>query len=137
MDDTSRQKLYSWDRTLPRKGNGLKRPLDWELLEEKEHKQMRDYVKALLKLYQDYPALYEYDDTPDGFEWINHIEAEKNMLTFLRKAEKKADTLVVVCNFSDLAYEAYAMGVPYARKKKKESTEKFLTVMMKALEVQA
>ena len=36
------------------------------------------------------------------------------MLTFLRKAEKKADTLVVVCNFSDLAYEAYAMGVPYA-----------------------
>lgn len=91
-----------------------KTPLDWELLEEKEHKQMQDYVKALLKLYQDYPALYEYDDTPDGFEWINHIEAEKNMLTFLRKAEKKADTLVVVCNFSDLAYEAYAMGVPYA-----------------------
>ena len=91
-----------------------KTPLDWELLEEKEHKQMQDYVKALLKLYQDYPALYEYDDTPDGFEWISHIEAEKNMLTFLRKAEKKADTLVVVCNFSDLAYEAYAMGVPYA-----------------------
>ena len=91
-----------------------KTPLDWELLEEKEHKQMQDYVKTLLKLYQDYPALYEYDDTPDGFEWINHIEAEKNMLTFLRKAEKKADTLVVVCNFSDLAYEAYAMGVPYA-----------------------
>ena len=25
-----------------------KTPLDWELLEEKEHKQMQDYVKALL-----------------------------------------------------------------------------------------
>ena len=91
-----------------------KSSLDWELLNEKEHKQMQDYVKALLKLYKDYPALYEYDDTPDGFEWINHIEAEKNMLTFLRKGEKKSDTLVVVCNFSDLVYEDYVMGVPYA-----------------------
>ena len=91
-----------------------KTSLDWELLKEKEHKQLHNYVKALLKLYRDYPAFYEYDDTPDGFAWINHIEAEKNMLTFLRKGEKKADTLVIVCNFSDLAYEDYAMGVPYA-----------------------
>lgn len=91
-----------------------KSSLDWELLKEKEHKQLQDYVKALLKLYKDYPALYEYDDTSDGFEWINHIEAEKNMLTFLRKGEKKSDTLVIVCNFSDVVYEDYVMGVPYA-----------------------
>lgn len=91
-----------------------KSSLDWELLKEKEHKQLQDYVKALLKLYKDYPALYEYDDTSDGFEWINHIEAEKNMLTFLRKGEKKSDTLVIVCNFSDVVYEEYVMGVPYA-----------------------
>ena len=84
------------------------------MLKEKEHKQLQDYVKALLKLYKDYPALYEYDDTSDGFEWINHIEAEKNMLTFLRKGEKKSDTLVIVCNFSDVVYEDYVMGVPYA-----------------------
>lgn len=88
--------------------------LDWELLKEKDHKELQDYVKALLKLYKDCPALYECDDLPYGFEWINHIEAEKNMLTFLRKGEKKADTLVVVCNFSDLMYKDYAMGVPYA-----------------------
>ena len=91
-----------------------KSSLDWELLKEKEHKQLQDYVKALLKLYKDYPALYEYDDTSDGFEWINHIEAEKNMLTFLRKGEKKSDTVVIVCNFSDVVYEDYVMGVPYA-----------------------
>ena len=91
-----------------------KSSLDWELLKKKEHKQLQDYVKALLKLYKDYPALYEYDDTSDGFEWINHIEAEKNMLTFLRKGEKKSDTLVIVCNFSDVVYEDYVIGVPYA-----------------------
>lgn len=91
-----------------------KASLDWELLKKKDHKELQNYVKALLKLYMDCPALYECDDLPCGFEWINHIEAEKNMLTFLRKGEKKADTLIVVCNFSDLMYEDYAMGVPYA-----------------------
>ena len=65
-----------------------KSSLDWELLKEKEHKQLQDYVKALLKLYKDYPALYEYDDTSDGFEWINHIEAEKICLRFCEKVRK-------------------------------------------------
>lgn len=88
--------------------------LDWDLLKNTEHKALQNYVKALLKFYKNYPALYEYDDMPSGFEWINHIEAEKNMLTFLRKGEKKSDTLVVVCNFSDLEYKNYVMGVPYA-----------------------
>ena len=50
-----------------------KSSLDWELLKEKEHKQLQDYVEALLTLYKDYPALYEYDDTSDGFEWINPV----------------------------------------------------------------
>lgn len=88
--------------------------LDWGLLEKKEHKGLQDYVKALLKLYKDCAALYECDDLPNGFEWINHIEVEKNMLTFLRKGEKAADTLVVVCNFSDMIYEDYVIGVPCA-----------------------
>ena len=47
------------------------RELDWSLLEEKEHKQMQDYVKALWKLYKEQPALYEEDYEPEGFSWIN------------------------------------------------------------------
>ena len=61
---------------------------------------MQDYMKALLKFYKEQPALYEEDYDPAGFEWINVMEAEKNMLTFVRKGKKKESTLVVVCNFS-------------------------------------
>ncbi|MGN0400466.1 MAG: 1,4-alpha-glucan branching protein GlgB [Blautia sp.] len=94
------------------------RSLDWELLEKPEHKQLQDYVKELWKFYKETPALYEKDYDPDGFEWINHMESEKNMLTFIRKGKKKEHTLVIVCNFSPLTYEKYQMGVPYAGKYK-------------------
>lgn len=94
------------------------RELDWNLLEEKDHRQMQDYMKALLKLYKEQPALYEEDYDPAGFEWINVMETEKNMLTFIRKGKKKDSTLVVVCNFSALPYEKYQMGVPYPGKYK-------------------
>ncbi|MDY3716641.1 MAG: 1,4-alpha-glucan branching protein GlgB, partial [Blautia sp.] len=89
------------------------RGLDWELLEKPEHKQLQDYVRELWKFYKENPALYEQDFDPDGFEWINHMESEKNMLTFIRKGKKKEQTLVIVCNFSPLKYEKYQMGVPY------------------------
>ena len=65
------------------------RELDWNLLEEKDHKEMQDYMKALLKLYKEQPALFEEDYDPDGFEWINVMETEKNMLTFIRRGKKK------------------------------------------------
>ena len=94
------------------------RELDWNLLEEKDHKEMQDYMKALLKLYKEQPALFEEDYDPDGFEWINVMETEKNMLTFIRRGKKKESTLVVVCNFSALPYEKYQMGVPYSGKYK-------------------
>ena len=37
------------------------RGLDWNLLEETDHRQMQEYVKALWKLYREQPALYEKD----------------------------------------------------------------------------
>ena len=44
---------------------------------------------------------------PTAWEW------EKNLLVFLRKTEKEEDTLLVVCNFSNVVYEDYQVGVPY------------------------
>lgn len=76
------------------------------------------YMKDLLKLYHSYPALYTLDENPDGFEWINNMEAEKNIVTFLRKTKKKEELLLVVCNFSALTYENYEIGVPYNGKYK-------------------
>lgn len=79
----------SWDRNSARSGNGVNRGLDWELLEEDGHKQLQSYMKELLKLYKTCPALYENDFNSDGFEWINCMEWEKNLLIFLRKTKKR------------------------------------------------
>ena len=95
-----------------------KKELDWEALDYPAHTQMKDYMKALLHLYRSCPALYRDDFKTEGFEWINCLEWEKNLLVFLRKTEKEEDTLLVVCNFSNVVYEDYQVGVPYAGKYK-------------------
>ena len=95
-----------------------KKELDWEALEYPAHTQMKDYMKALLHLYRSCPALYRDDFKTEGFEWINCLAWEKNLLVFRRKTEKEEDTLLVVCNFSNVVYEDYQVGVPYAGKYK-------------------
>ena len=72
----------------------------------------KEYLKALVQVYKSCPALYEKDDDPEGFEWIQLMNYEQNVLAFLRKTEKKEETLLVLCNFADVTYEKYQVGVP-------------------------
>ncbi len=90
--------------------------LPWEELDEEEHLQMKAYMKDLLKLYRTQPAFYEKDFDPEGFEWINNISANENMLVFLRKSGKAGEDLLIVCNFSPLVYDRHKIGVPYGGK---------------------
>lgn len=75
------------------------------------------YIKDLIQLYKNTPAFYELDVTEDGFEWINNISADENIITFLRKA-KSGQISLVVCNFAGCAYEKHRIGVPFAGKYK-------------------
>ena len=90
--------------------------LEWELLQYEEHQQLSHYVQALLKLYREQPAMYEKDFDPIGFEWINNISADENMVVFMRRGTKAQEDLLVVCNFSPLVYENHKIGVPYSGK---------------------
>lgn len=92
--------------------------IEWELLDYDLHSQMKEYVKALNRLYLTHPALYTADFEVEGFEWINCISANENILVYLRKSEKKEDTLLVVCNFTPLVYENHKIGVPFRGKYK-------------------
>ena len=93
-----------------------KESLDWDLLQYQDHSDMQGYVKALNSLIKAHPALYADDCRPEGFQWINNISANENMLVFLRKAE--GEILLVVCNFSPLVYEKHKIGVPFEGKYK-------------------
>ena len=92
--------------------------LDWGIFEFDAHVCIRDYCRELNRLYQQEPALYELDDDPAGFEWINSSASNESLLIFARKTERKEDTLVVVCNFTPVEHEDYRIGVPFAGKYK-------------------
>lgn len=94
------------------------RSVEWELLQYDQHKQMQEYVKKLNSMYREYPALYAEDNDPEGFEWINNISANENVIVFLRKTAKDKDTLLVVCNFANEKRTDYKIGVPYPGKYK-------------------
>ena len=92
--------------------------LPWNLLEYDIHKQTREYVKALNHLYQQYPALYELDNDPDGFQWIDCTSGQDNIVTFVRKTHKPEETILVVCNFAPVQHDNYQVGVPFHGKYK-------------------
>lgn len=70
------------------------------------------YVKDLNHFYLSHPALYEMDETEDGFEWINSISANENVISFVRYDKNKADWLLVVINMANTSYDKYKIGVP-------------------------
>jgi 1,4-alpha-glucan branching enzyme len=88
------------------------RSLDWYLLDERpEHKQLHLYLRDLLHFYKEYSALYELDDSPEGFAWINGADADHNMLTFCRMTKDKKNCLLCHFNFSPVVYENFRSGV--------------------------
>lgn len=93
------------------------RAVEWELLENDDHKKLNRLVSDLNKMYTTLPAMYQKDDSWEGFEWINCITPQACMLSYLRKAEKVEDTLVVVVNFAN-AKQEFTVGVPYEGKYK-------------------
>lgn len=88
------------------------RQTEWDLLKYPDHKGMAALVKRLNELYTTKPALYEWDDKPEGFVWINSINSAENLLTFMRRTRKKESLLVVAANFSGVE-KLVKIGVPY------------------------
>ncbi len=81
-------------------------------------RQFRQYVKALLCFYRSHPALYALDDRPEGFEWIDCLSSQENILVYLRRSSSAPETLLTVCNFAPAAYEKRRIGVPFHGKYK-------------------
>jgi len=88
------------------------RSLDWHLLDEPPHRDLRKWIKDLNRFYRSQTALYELDFEPDGFEWIDCTDYEQSVLSFLRKGKADGDILLVVCNFTPVSRPDYRVGLP-------------------------
>ena len=91
------------------------RELDWFLLSEEPHQQIQNWYRDLLHLYKKHPALYELDNDPAGFEWINKDDIFRSIFSFVRHSKGKKKNLLFVCNFTPVAREDYRVGVPTKR----------------------
>jgi 1,4-alpha-glucan branching enzyme len=90
------------------------RSLDWHLLEQPEHAGVQRLVQDLNRLYRATPALYERDFEPAGFEWIDHDDARRSLLSFVRKGRAGTAPVLVVCNFAPVVHHGLRLGVPAA-----------------------
>ncbi len=86
--------------------------LHWHLLQDAVHSGIKEYVRTLNYIYKHEPSLFELDDCCDGFLWIDADNAAQNVYSYIRKGSHSDDFLLIVCNFSDICYPEYKIGVP-------------------------
>ena len=83
--------------------------LEWFMLKYPAHHAMHDYIRALNKFYLANPALFEIDDSWDGFEWVDADLASMNMISY-RRTDTRGRSLYVILNFAPVEWD-YDMRV--------------------------
>src|SRR3984893_2751672 len=85
--------------------------LDWHLLDYPFHAGLRRMVQHLNYVYKTEPALWQLDDSYEGFEWIDFHDADSSVVVFLRKGENTSPFVFLV-NATPVPRHGYRIGVP-------------------------
>ena len=86
--------------------------LDWHLTQYDFHSGIQKLIKDLNKIYKTFPALYEKQFSPEGFQWIDYGDAENSVLTYIRKGNDEKNDLIMAANFTPVPRENYRIGIP-------------------------
>jgi 1,4-alpha-glucan branching enzyme len=86
--------------------------LDWNLLDDADHRGVQNLIRELNRIYRAEPALWEADHQPAGFQWIDANDPDDNVIAFMRIAPSSGRKLVCVCNLSPVVRRGYRLGVP-------------------------
>jgi 1,4-alpha-glucan branching enzyme len=87
------------------------RQLDWEVTWDADHSGLQRWMKDLNRVYREHPQLYRHDFTQDGFEWIDSLDSDASVISYMRK-DGDGPPVAVVCNFTPVVRHGYRMGVP-------------------------
>lgn len=85
--------------------------LEFFLKDYPPHQKLSDMNAALNRIYRETPALYEIENSWDGFEWLAVDDADRNMLAYMRK-DRTGKCIAVVINFSGVDSVRYRLGMP-------------------------
>ncbi len=92
------------------------RELDWFLLGERNNQGLYAYMKELLRIYRKYPCMYEFDNSWDGFEWMNADDRDHSTYSFVRKSSTGRNSILFIINMTPVKWENYTVGVPKNKK---------------------
>ncbi|MFZ5805736.1 MAG: 1,4-alpha-glucan branching protein GlgB [Verrucomicrobiota bacterium] len=87
--------------------------LDWHLLDYPIHQQLMDWVRDLNHTYTSEPALYEQNFSPDGFYWIDFLDWQQSIVSFVRKTSDNKQLVLTVLNLTPIPRYDYQIGAPH------------------------
>lgn len=86
--------------------------LEWWQLGLDQHHGIQTMMRDLNRIYRELPALHALDFEGSGFSWLDCQDAERSLLSFLRRG-RNGEIAVVLLNFTPVPRSRYRIGLPY------------------------
>jgi len=91
--------------------------MDWVALEKGPyHRGVQLFVQDLNRVYHAEPALWQADFETEGFQWIDCLDNQSSILSFLRRDLEGGNELAVILNLTPVPRQRYRLGLPRAGK---------------------
>src|SRR5947208_126484 len=87
--------------------------LEWHVTQYPVHSGVQKWLEQLNRVYRSESALYELENDPAGFEWVDCNDTAASVISLLRKGKHPDETILVVCNFTPVPRDGYRIGVPF------------------------
>lgn len=85
--------------------------LDWWLTQFPEHVGITHLVSDLNRVYREFPALWQCDDDPSGFQWIEADNASENVFSWLRW-DAQGQCMAIAINMSPVPRDHHRLALP-------------------------
>ena len=88
--------------------------LPWHLLDHVPHRGIRNSVARMNAMADQYPALWERDHEPTGFQWLDANDSEHSVFAFIRWGHVGGRAVVCIANFTPIPRPGYRIGLPWS-----------------------
>jgi 1,4-alpha-glucan branching enzyme len=95
---------HEWDETAG---------TDWLALAGERHRGVQELVRAANRVAGQRRAMWERDQDPAGFRWLDADDWEHSILGFLRYSADGRQVVACLANFTPVPREGYRVGLPW------------------------
>jgi 1,4-alpha-glucan branching enzyme len=86
--------------------------LDWGLADDPMRRRFQTFLEDVGRLYRDNSPLWEWDNDPRGFRWIDCQDWQQSVVSYIRSGQ--SGSFVCIFNLTPVVRHGYKIGVPEA-----------------------